>query len=58
MSKYLVELIGSRQSGTMSKSYTVDAESESNAEKSAMAKLRSDIFFTQYSWSVKRIQKR
>lgn len=58
MSKYLVELVGRRQAGTMSKSYTIEAESESSAEKFAMAKLRSDIFFTQYSWSVKRIQKR
>jgi len=58
MSKYLVELVGRKPAGTMSKSYTVEAESESSAEKSAMTKLRSDIFFTQYSWSVKRIQKR
>lgn len=58
MSKYLVELVGRRQAGTMSKSYTVEAENESSAEKFAMTRLRSDIFFTQYSWSVKRIQRR
>lgn len=58
MSRYLVELVGRRQSGTMTKSYTVEAESESSAENVAMTRLRSNIFFTQYSWSVKRIQKR
>ena len=58
MSKYLVEFVGHEEHGTTLKSYVVEAESESSAETLAMAQLQSNIFYTQFSWSVKSVQER
>ncbi|MBB6183208.1 hypothetical protein HNQ86_000553 [Oleiagrimonas soli] len=58
MSRYLVEFVGHKDHATTTKSYTVEADSESSAETFALAQLRSNIFYTEYSWSVKRIQER